>query len=406
MEREIFLLESGIRVVYQRSDSRLVHFGMLVSSGSRDEGESTGCAHLLEHMMFKRTKSRSFEELLEYIEGVGGEFNAYTSREETCYYISMLNDYYVRPIDVLSDLLFDIQFLEEELKKEKEVVVDEINFYNDTPSELIVDDFEQKLFSNNSLGNRILGTEESVRNITINELGEFYKFFYAPSNIVLSFIGDVPFEDVKKCVNNYFNRSITEIKPQSTRVRVSQTEYFKEEVRLKTSQVHCIIGCNALRIDDPRRFEMYLFNNYFGGSSFNSILNLSLREKNGLTYNIESNYSPYTDSGVFSVYFGTDNKKVGKCLDIIHKEINKVKSGGVSDTAFQMYKTQIIGQLAIASDNLLNEMILNAKNLLYCNTILSFEEIENIYKTISKSDVECLLQEYVDVETMSMLLYK
>lgn len=406
MSRFVCRLVSGARLVCQANVSSIVHLGIMVGVGSRDEVfPGKGMAHLLEHVLFKGTERLSFDAILREVEGVGGEFNAYTSREETCLYVSIHKDFVERAFLVLSDIFYNSIIPADELEKEKQVVIDEINFYNDSLSELVVDDFEEKVYDANSLSNRILGTEEGVSSVSRTELFDFYENMYSTDSLVISYVGSVAVEEIERLSNVYFVDKRLKNDAFSHRKLVDSFCFFDEKIKKKSSQSHCVIGCKSLPVNHQDRFKMMLFNNIFGGSNFNSVLNMSLREKEGLTYNVESTYVPYSDTGVFYVYFGTDKSKVSKCIDIILGQLFVMQYKGLSFEQFQMSKQQVYGQLALYADNYLNEMITNAKSLLFSNEVLAYDDVINAYSSISYEEFNSFLNKYLLVGKMSKLQY-
>jgi len=409
MQQEIFFkLDNGLRVVTANASTQVSYLSFMIQSGSRDESKSnSGIMHLIEHLLFKGTVKRTYDELMDYIESVGGDINAYTSKEETCVYISIQNEFFERAVDVLSDIFFSTQFEDEELEKEKEVVVDEINSYKDNPQELIFDEFEEMLFAEHELAHNILGTEESVREIKIDQIQQQYRKHYNVKNVVLSYLGSLSSLEVTETINKYFSNTPCF---HSSDLFIERNAFVKanafvEKINRDSYQAHCMLGSTAPGMHDDEKTAMVLLNNLLGGPAFNSRLNYLLREKHGLTYNIESNYTAYSDTGVFSIYFGTDMAKVEKCKEIIQNEFSSIITSGLSKDVLEMYKKQLIGQIAISFDNYISQMISNAKSYLNYNTIDTYEEIIDKINNVTNEDVKSLATNVLGRSTQHDLMY-
>lgn len=402
---EVFVLNSGVRVVYSESMSTVAHVGFFVDVGSKDEaiGEY-GVAHLIEHMLFKGTKSRSAFDIIQDVEGFGGDFNAYTSKEETCVHISIVREFYRKALDVLSDIFYNSCFDENELKKEKHVVFDEIASYEDSPVELIGDSFEEYLFEQTPLAHSVLGNKKDLKTITKKSIVGFYRKYYVNSNIVVSFVGNVPFDEFKSEVEFYFSKE-TGVDVVNRSKFSCQNARFDLELNRKTFQSHFMLGCKAYDCFDSKRLTFSFLNNMLGGPCFNSILNLSLREKKGLTYNIESNYTPYYDTGMFCIYFGTERNKVEKCCDIIKKEIERLRLKPLPDDQLVIYKNQVIGQLAMSYDNYLSIMMSQARHLMVYGKVESYELLLSKIRQISSKDIFDVANEQLNFDSMSSLLF-
>lgn len=396
--------DSGLKLVYQYFDTPLSYCGVVVGSGSRHELKSQwGVAHLVEHMLFKGTVRRSYIEMLDYIEGVGGELNAYTSKEDMCIYVSILNGYFSRAVDVLSDVTFNSVFDTVDIEKEKGVIVDEINSYLDSPSEAIADDFDDYIFPDSLLGRNILGSEQSVLSLSKADLEEYYNRNYCLDNIVFSYTGGLPFDEVEALVLQFFRsdrRSTILIESV-----VSAAPFFKSEKK-GTFQAHCIFGKPSVGcFDDDRLYYMFL-NSILGGVSFNSLLNLKLREENGLTYNIDSTYSAYADVGMFSVYFGTDYSKVNKCLDIMRTLFADLYNQPMSLEVFNNRKAQFLGQIALHFDGFLSVMLSNGKSLSQYNEVDTYEVICDKVRQLDYDTFVRVSRSLLDVNTFSTLIYR
>lgn len=396
--------ENGLRLVYEERQGVSSYCCVLVGVGSRHENKNQwGMAHLLEHMVFKGTKNRNSFQIVDEVESVGGDFNAYTTKEDTCYHISIANNYFENAVSVLSDMLFNSIFEEKDLKKEIGVVLDEIDSYEDSPSELIADEFESLVFQGSSLEHKILGEKRTLKRYSSDDLRSFYNDCYVPNNMVFSYVGGIEFEKVVQLVQKYFvakKKEITYIGNDGI-FKVAQSENHRD-----TNQVHCMIGSKSYGLYDSLRTEMIFINNYIGGPSFNSLLNFKLREDKGITYNIESNCSVFSDIGVFSVYFGTDERNYKECLDIIYNEFELLHKQGLSDALFLKWKEQLKGQVALSFDHFTNRMIYNARNVMLYGKKESVDEIMNKLDALELNNVNNAIHDVLDVNNFSKILYK
>jgi predicted Zn-dependent peptidase len=406
MELLLHTLNSGIRLVHHRIPGMVAHCGILINVGSRDEtDEEHGIAHFIEHMLFKGTRKRKAYHILCRLEDVGGELNAYTTKEETAIHASFLKEDYERAIELISDITFNSVFPEKEIEKEKDVVIEEINSYLDNPSELIFDDFEELIFSNQPIGRNILGTPESVKSFTQPKVSGFISKNYNTSEIVFCSVGNISDEKILKLFKSCFEEIETNNKEQRG-VKIWDYKPSTLIKKMDTFQNHCIIGNTAYNMKDNRRMGMFLLNNILGGQGLNSRLNLSLREKNGLAYNVESSYNPYCDTGIFSIYFGTDAQYLNKSTSIAMAELKKLRTSKLGTIQLSKAKSQIKGYLARGYENHESLMLSLGKSLLTFNKI---ETIEQIYKKIDDITSEQLLEISNDIfepSKLSTLIYK
>lgn len=397
---------NGIRLIHQGTDSPVGHLGIVVNAGSRDElpGEH-GIAHFIEHCTFKGTKNRKAYHILSRMEDVGGELNAFTTKEETALYATFLSDYYARAAELLSDILFNSIFPEKELKLEKEVVVEEINSYNDSPSELIFDDFDELIFDGHPIARNILGTYESVRGFNRDNIFGFIERNYHTDQMVLSSVGNIPFKNLVTLLDRYFGSAPRRDRDFS-RAPVSGYVPGVHEVEKDTFQTHCILGNVAYDSAHPKRIVMILLNNLLGGQGMNSRLNLALRERKGLAYNVESSYTAYSDTGLFNVYFGTDNDNYERALQIVYKEFESIRKNKLGTLQLTRAKKQLIGQLAIAGENREDLMLTIGKSYLFYNRVdpmpVVFEKIE----AITSDQILEVANEILDPDRMSRLIYR
>ena len=406
MENQILELDGGLKVVYSRVQSNVVHLGLMAGVGSSDDGCFSGMAHFVEHMWFKGTTSRVARQIIDDIENVGGDFNAYTSKEETCVHISVLKDSFKMALDVLSDVFYNSTFPADEIEKEREVICDEIDSYDDSPSELIFDEFEELLFTDSPLSMPILGTKKSLRKINTLKIKEFYEKEYLNSKVVLSFVGDISFNEFIAVAQDYFIcRKVLPLTCPKEFYDQKIFTPFNVSKKKSTSQCHCILGCKTFSWYDKERFPLTILNNILGGSQFSSILNYSLREQNGLTYTVESNYTPYSHSGSFLIYFGTEPKKVDACYSIIKQELSSVCNSSLLDNKIDVYKKQILGQLALSYDNNLNVMISQAKSVLVYDKVESFDDVVKKIERIDSTTLKDVANQVLDFDKMSFLKY-
>jgi predicted Zn-dependent peptidase len=406
MDLLLHTLDNGIRLVHYKIPGLVAHCGLIINTGSRDEtGPEHGIAHFIEHMLFKGTKKRKAYHILSRLEDVGGELNAYTTKEETSIHASFLKDDYERAIELISDITFNSVFPEKEIEKEKDVVIEEINSFRDNPAELIFDDFEELIFSNQPIGRNILGTPESVKSFSKKKISDFISNNYNTRQMVFCSVGNITDEKILKLFKSHFADIVTRKKG----TRTNKTWLYKPASVIKkmdTFQNHCIIGNLAYDLKDERRMGMFLLNNILGGQGLNSRLNLSLREKNGLAYNVESSYNPYYDTGIFSIYFGTDSQYLNKSISIAMAELKKLRTSKLGTIQLSKAKNQIKGYLARGYENHENLMLSLGKSLLVFNKI---ESIEDICKKIDIATASELLETANDIfepTKLSTLIYK
>ena len=347
-------LSNGLRVIHQSSDSNVVYCGYELNVGTRNEKPGyEGMAHFCEHVSFKGTKRRKSWHISNALESVGGDLNAYTNKEDTVYYAAVLKEHTARAIDLLTDIVFYSTYPQAEIDKEVEVICDEIESYNDSPAELIYDEFENLLFANHALGHNILGTAERVRSFKTADAQRFTQRYYRPENSIFFLYGDVDFKRVVRLLERAtsdFAPSKPIIEPALNQPLPPNMPDFIEK-NYGTHQAHVMVGTRGYDIHDKRRMSLYLLNNLLGGPGMNARLNLSLRERHGLVYTVESSMVSYCDTGVWAIYFGCDPKDVGRCLKLVRKELDRVIQKPLSDTQLRAVKKQIKGQIGVACDN-------------------------------------------------------
>ncbi len=399
-------LNNGIRLVHYQITGVVAYCGLVINTGSRDEDlPEHGMAHFIEHMLFKGTRKRKAYHILSRLEDVGGELNAYTTKEETAVHASFMKDDYERAVEIISDITFNSQLPEKEITKEKDVIIEEINSYLDSPAELIFDDFEELIFSDQPIGHNILGTADTVKSFTQKALSDFISKNYNTDQMVLCSVGNIKNEKLLRLFLKYFGS----IPPKNQKLRKDSPWTYKSSSvtkKMDTFQNHCIIGNVAYNLKDERRTGMFLLNNILGGQGLNSRLNLSLREKNGFAYNVESSYNPYCDTGAFSIYFGTDNQNLSKSISISLSELHKLRTTRLGSIQLSKAKNQIKGYLARGYENHESLMLSLGKSLLVFNKIESLEETCKKIDKITASDLLRTANDIFDPDKLSTLIYK
>lgn len=406
MEFEVYTLQNGIRVIHKRCDSTVAHCSLTINAGTRDELDSEhGIAHFIEHVIFKGTKKRKAYHIMSRLEDVGGELNAYTTKEETVIHATFLKDYFDRAIELISDITFRSTFPDKEIKKEKEVVLDEINSYKDNPSELIFDDFEELIYDGHPFGLNILGTKKDIKRFTRADIQRFMNRTYNTDQIIFCSIGNISFKRVQKLADRYLGW----VAPNFRKIQRNQFENYIPQTKIvkkSTFQTHCIVGNIAYDLQDPKRIGMHLLNNILGGPGLNSRLNLVLREKYGYAYNIESMYNPYSDTGLFCIYFGTDKDNLEKSLSLVNKELEKIMTQKLGVLQLFKAKRQLMGQLAIAAESNENLMLSVAKSYMVYNTSDNLEIIYSQIENLTSSELLEIANEVLNPDMLSTLIYK
>lgn len=402
----IHTLPNGLRIIHEPSASKVAYCGFAVDAGTRDEGENEqGMAHFVEHLIFKGTQKRKAWHILNRMENVGGDLNAYTNKEETVVYAAFLTGHFDRAAELLADIVFHSTFPQNEIEKETEVIIDEIQSYEDTPSELIFDDFEDMIFRNHPLGRNILGRPEQLKTFRSEDAAAFTSRFYQPSNMVFFILGNFDFRKIVRRIE----KLTADILPAEVENRRTPPPLYVPErlvVPKETHQAHVMIGSRGYNAYDDKRTALYLLNNILGGPGMNSRLNVSLRERRGLVYTVESNLTSYTDTGAFCVYFGTDPDDVDTCLRLTYKEMKRMRDVKMTSSQLAAAKKQLIGQIGVASDNNENNALGMAKTFLHYN---KYESSESVFRRIEALTAEELLEvanEMFAEEYLSTLIYK
>jgi predicted Zn-dependent peptidase len=401
-----FNLSNSIKCIHQQLDTAEVsHFGITINAGSRDEQEGEqGLAHFIEHCIFKGTAKRKPFHILSRLDAVGGEINAYTTKEETCIYGSFLNIYYERAIELIADILFNSSFPTHEIQKEKDVIIDEINSYMDSPSEQIFDDFEDQVFKGHPIGRNILGTVDSVNSFEKKDIQAFIERNYTADNISISSVGKIKLDKFIRLCDKYFG---VEFEKNTAKKRHPFIGYntVQSEIKRDTHQVHTMIGNLAYDMHNEKRRGLILLNNVLGGQGLNNRLNLNIREKYGLTYSIESNFIPYTDTGIFQVYFSAEKKFHSKIVKLIHKEFAKLRDRELGTNQLHLAKQQLKGHIALAQENRVGLMLALGKSILLFDKVDTNVEIFEKIDAITSTEVQSIANEILVEDKFSSLTF-
>ncbi|MFI3328720.1 MAG: pitrilysin family protein [Rikenellaceae bacterium] len=404
MEFYTYKLPNGIRGVHRKTRGAVAHCALIVGGGTRDEHNGEfGIAHFAEHGLFKGTERRKAYQVNCRLENLGGELNAYTTKEDTTIHATTLKGDFRKAVELLSDVFFRSTFPEAEMEREKEVVYDEINSYKDSPAEMIYDNFEDMLFAGSELGHAILGTKRDIRKFNTQSIKCFTDRVYTTDEIVFSSIGAMSAKRVEELAAQYFG-AIESTKREFSREKPCGVERFSITENKRTHQTHCVIGCRAYSIAEPKRLPLALLVNVLGGPSANSLLNVLIREKHGLTYNIEASYTPYSDSGMVTIYFSSDSDNADRVVELIDGEIKKLRDVLLTPRQLSMAKRQFMAQLAISMESSEGCMLGVGKSLLVHGIV---ESVEESYKRIAAITAEDIRDVARDVlRDMSMLMYR
>jgi predicted Zn-dependent peptidase len=403
---QVHTLPNGTRILFKHAASTITHCCFIVNAGSRDELEhQTGLAHFIEHLLFKETERRNTSQILNRLELVGADLNAYTTKEYTCIHASLLNQHLERTIDLFEDILFHSTFPEEEQEKERGVILDEIASYLDQPEEAIQDDFENLLFKGHPIGENILGTPEAVAKLNSTDIEQFISANYNTSEMVFAVFGNYDFKKVVKLAEKYFGPvPVNDAKKQ--RLAPVKNNFSRNIFAKPISQTHCIIGNQAYSSSHQHKNGLLLLNNLLGGMGMSSRLNLEIREKHGIAYTIESNYTALTDTGIFSIYFGTDSEKAEKATKLIHRELKKLREQKLGTLQLHQTKEKFIGQIALAEENRMGLIISMAKSLLDFNYVDSLQQVFDKINAITAEQLLEISNEIFDNDRMITLLFE
>jgi predicted Zn-dependent peptidase len=405
MDYQVYTLPNGIRLLHNPSSSQISHACIIVNAGSRDEdADKSGIAHFIEHLLFKKTARRSTNQILNCLEIVGADLNAYTTKEYTCIHASFLNPYLNKALDLFEDILFHSVFPEDELEKEKGIVLDEIASYQDQPEDAINDDFEDLLFKGHSLGRNILGTTDSVKAFGRPDILDFIKTRHNTHEIVIGVFGNYDPKKISGTFTRYFQH-IPENKTSHTRTPFDSYQPAYSSLKKSISQTHCITGNQAYDFHHPNKVGLLLLNNLLGGPGMSSRLNLELREKYGIAYTIESNYTPLSDTGIFSIYFGTDPEKTKQALKVIQRELKKLRQLPLGTVQLHQAKQKFIGQIALGEENHMGLIISMAKSLLDFNRADTLEEVYAKIHAVTSNQLLEIANDIFDPEKLTTLIF-
>lgn len=398
-------LANGLRIVFRRSASIVAYSGVYINVGSRNEvGEEEGMAHFIEHSIFKGTEHRRAFHILNRIDGVGGELNAFTTKEETCIYATSLTQHLARCLELFSDVLFHSVFPQKEIEKEKDVVLEEINSYKDSPADLIYDEFEELVFEGHPLSHNILGSKKNVRRFTPDCLRAFMRRNYTPDRMVVTVVADVDFAYLIKLCERYFS-AVPDSRPQQSQSEPPVFHTFNKTLARRTHQVHALIGCEAPNLFDEKKVAFALINNILGGPAMNSRLNVAVREKYGFCYTIESQYSPFFDTGLFYIYAGIEGHSHQQATEVIMQQLRSFCTTRLSDRQLLSAQRQLVCQTAINNDSGLNEMQSIGKAFLNYDHVETLEEMTSDIMALSADDLIAVANEYFDPSRFSFLYY-
>ena len=385
-------LSNGLRVIHLPSTSPVVYCGIGINAGARQEAEGEeGVAHFCEHVTFKGTKKRSAIQILNCLESVGGDLNAFTNKEDTIFYAAILKEHLNRAVDLLMDIVFNSVYPEQEIMHEVDVICDEIESYNDSPAELIYDEFENMLFSGHPLGHNILGTREKVQSFTSAHAHRFTSRYYRPDNAIFFAYGDVNFPSLVRMLEMRMkDMQVNAIVPHvesSSLISASQTQPAESH-----HQAHVMLGSRTFGYNDERRLPLYLLNNILGGPGMNARLNLSLRERHGLVYTVESSMASYSDTGCWSVYFGCDHHDVKRCIRLVNRELDRIMQHPLGERQLTTAKRQLKGQIVIACDNREQYTLDFAKNFLHYGRERNIDDLLQRIDAITASQIQDVAQ--------------
>ena len=412
-------LSNGLRIIHLPSPSPVVYCGYAVAAGTRDEqkGREEGMAHFCEHMTFKGTERRTSMKILGYLESVGGALNAFTNKEETVYHAAVLKDNIDRAVDLLTDIVFHSTYPQAEIDKEVEVIVDEIESYNDSPAELVYDLFENAIYNGHSLGHNILGTAEQLRTYTTEDALRFTRRYYRPDNSVFFAYGDVDFGKLVRLLERANAVAADSSQQQSSaespaidvnkeKSAMSLPPYVAQHINhhMDTHLAHVMLGNRAYDVHDNRRIALYLLNNILGGPGMNARLNISLRERHAFVYTVESMMQSYSDTGLWAVYFGCDPKNVDKCLRLIRHELDKVMEKPLSEAQLHAAKKQIRGQIGIACDSRESFALDFAKGFLHYGWKKDVTALCDHIDALTAEDLQRVAQETFAEESLTKLV--
>lgn len=399
-------LANGIRVLHKEvKNTRIIHCGIMLDIGSRDEAQTQqGIAHFWEHMAFKGTKKRNAYHIIDSLESVGGELNAYTTKEKICFYAAVLDKHIDRTFDVIADITFNSIFPEKQIEKERGVILEEMAMYFDSPEDAIQDDFDELIFEGHQLGKNILGTDHSVKSCRQEDFREFLDQNLNSDKIVFTSVGNMPFKKVLDLAKKKLE-GIQRYSSDRKRIEFENYQPKRKDVRRAITQAQCAVGCTAFPLHDKRRLPFFMLMNILGGPGMNSRLNMSLREKHGLVYAVDAGYTPFTDTGSMGIFFGTEPKKIDKSLKLVLKELQKLREDKLGTVQLQKAKEQLIGQLAMSEENNASLMLMMGKSILDLNKIQTLDETFSRIRKISSSKLRDIANQTLEEKNLSILTF-
>ncbi len=406
--------ECGLRFAFRRTRSQVSYSALAIRSGTRNEPEDfSGIAHMTEHMLFKGTLKRSPRQISNRLERLGGELNAYTAKEETVLYSTVLKEDTAKAVDLLFELAFTSTFPQKELDKERSVVIDEINMYKDSPSECIFEDFEAMIFDSSPLARPILGTTRSLKKIDSVALQAYVRENFRPENMCIAIVGNLTPQRAERIALQAASKYIpADYRPAPSLPRpevpaqLPPCPHFFREVAKKNHQVNCIVGTTAYSFYDERRMEMILLANLLGGPGTNSRLNQKLREKNALVYAVDALFTQFADSGSLLIYFGCEKPNLERCIELVHEELAILRDKPLSESALRAARKQLLGQLAVSSDNGEAQALAMAKSMIVFDEILSDEELRRRIEAITPASLQEVAAMALAEERLSTLIFR
>lgn len=405
-EFDLITLPNGLRLIHKQvTSTKIAHVGIMLDVGSRDEApDQLGIAHFWEHMAFKGTKKRKSFHILNRLDSLGGELNAYTTKEKICFYASVLDLHLEKALELLTDITFNSTFPERQIEKERNVILEEMSMYKDNPEDAIMDDFDEVVFSGHPLGHNILGTQQTVGGFGHPDFRRFLNENLDSRRMVVATVGNFTVRKIERLVRKHLEAAPVF---SSSKERVLFNLFTPKTVTEKKpiTQAQCAIGTTAYGIADPRRIPFFMLTNVLGGPGMNSRLNMALREKHGYVYSIDASYNPYVDTGLFSVFFGTDSRHISKSIRLVHKEFANLRNHKLGEVQFHKAKEQLMGQLAMSEENNGSMMLMMAKSLLDMDTVPSLENVFEDIRKITRENLLELANEILVSDRMSTLTF-
>jgi len=405
-DHQIKTLANGIRIVHKQvQNSKIAHCGFILDIGSRDENPlQKGLAHFWEHMAFKGTQKRKSYQIINKLDTLGGELNAYTTKENICFYASVLNDHTEKAIDILTDITFHSIFPEKQIEKVRNIILEEMSLYLDAPEDAIQDELDELIFTGHPLGSNILGTKESVNSFRQSDFFYFIKSHLSTERLIFASVSGLPFSKVLRIAEKFLDdlpSYESGYRRDSFSNYIAKTKIDKKHIQ----QAHCAIGNIAFNNQQNERYAFSLLVNLLGGPAMNSRLNMLLREKHGYVYSVEANFSAFHDTGLFSIFFGTEKRQLYRSVDLILKELSRMADAPMGTAQLHKAKLQYIGQMAMAEENHMSLMLMLGKSLLLHDRIETFDEVVTKIRNISIRDMQEVAQQVFDKSKLSFLYY-